>query len=351
MALRRSPTKSLKTQSKPKRKVVTHRRYGVRVAHHRHTGRPISFHYTSYTLLFFLLTLTAGILLFAGHIVRADQIEQGDIGLSGKVLGPPPSTAATITNPVDGQHFANNIIDVDGTCTPGLIVEIYRYAIFAGSVFCSDQGTFHLSITLIPGQNDIKARIRDGAGQYGPDSNIVTVFYDVAKPSAAGAPQPTMLPFLIYTQPVQRGVVNGQELTITYEINGGKPPYAIAINWGDGTKVDAYYQSKEGDFKASHHFASAGQFTLSISGNDAAHNHAFIQSIGVMQGTTVAAVTQTCNDLSSPSGTYCNISSQLQRLIDTLWPAFIVACLMTLSFWLGERAINIRQKNTLRHAR
>lgn len=348
MAPRKSRPRS--RRNKNASKVITHRRYGVQVARHRHSGRRISFRYTSYTLLFFLLILTGAILVFAGHLATADIIEQGDISLSGKILGPPPVSAAVITNPANGQHFSNSVIEVDGTCTNGLIVEMYRTAIFAGSVVCSDQGAFHLSLTLIPGQNDLRARIRDGAGQYGPDSATITVFYDIAKQSPGGAPVPTALPFLIYTEPVQRGLGNDQAMVLKYEINGGKPPYAIAINWGDGSKVDANYQAKEGDFTANHHFVSAGQFTISISGNDAAHNHAFIQSIGVIQGRPVSAVVQTCNDFSAPTGGYCTVSNQLTRLVNGLWPAFIVACLMTLSFWLGERLVYQRLKPRLRRA-
>jgi len=328
--------------------VVLQRKYGMRVAHNQHTGRKLSLRYTSYTVLFFLLVMTGATLLFASHTARADQqTMQGSIDLNGQVSGPPPGTAAVITSPLDGQHFSTNIIDVKGTCSPGLIIEIYRYNIFAGSVFCSNQGTFSLTITLIPGQNDLKARSRNGGGQYGPDSAIVTVFYDVPKAGTPGAPLPTALPFLIYTQPVQRGVSNQQSLTIKYEINGGKAPYAIAIDWGDGSKVDAYSQTAEGDFTASHTFSAAGQYTISISGSDAARNRAFIQSIGVMQGPTQAVgVTQsTCADPATASGNYCAISNKLQQLVDAVWPAFIMACLMTLSFWLGERVIYQRLKN------
>ncbi len=342
-----NPLKRAKISSSNSSQVLTHKKLGVSLTHHQHTGNRVPIRYTSYTLLFFLLVLAGSILLLAGHVAKADQTAQGDINLSGKLLGPPPSTAAVITNPSNGQRFSSNIIDVDGSCTAGLIVEIFRNDSFAGSARCQSQGSFHLSISLIPGQNDLKARIRDDASQYGPDSTIVGAFYDVPKTPTAAVPQPplaTALPFLIYTQSVQRGTGNGGNLQLKYEINGGKAPYAIAINWGDGTKVDAVVQSGEGDFTLSHKYTSAGQYTLSISGNDAAHNRAYVQSVAAVQGLPVAAAVSGCRDF---SGITCNVSNQLQRLVDELWPAFIVACLMTVSFWLGERVVygRLRQFN------
>lgn len=336
-------TKSRKSHKKPA-KVIVHSKFGVRVAHVKHTGRKLGVHYTSYAVVFFLLVLLGATLLFLGQIVRAAQQQaQGDISLSGTSNGPPPSTAAVITSPVTGTHFSQNIIEVKGTCTADLLVEIYRYAIFAGSVYCTSSGTFDLNITLIPGANDLKARIRDGAGQYGPDSNIVTVFYDVPKqtvPPTPGAPLRTARPFLIYTDPVQRGVANGQILKIKYEINGGKAPYAISVSWGDSSRNDVSSYDNEGDFFATHQYTQGGQYTISISGGDAANNKAFIQSTAVMQGPTRATGSlSACDDPIVAASNHCAISTLLQQFISSVWPAFIVASLMTVSFWLGERVI------------
>lgn len=318
-------------------------RLGVRIVHHRHSGKRLPWYYTSYVLLFFLLVLTGAVLLFASSAARADQQAQGSIDLNGQVNGPPPSEAATITNPKNGAHTSTNLIDVDGSCTPGLLVEIYRYAIFAGSTYCTSQETFHVSITLIPGPNDLKARISDSIGQYGPDSSVVTVYYDLPKqiPGKVPIKEITQRPFLIYTQSIQRGASTTQDTVMKYELNGGKPPYAISINWGDNSNNDVFLQNDEGDFSATHHFKEGGQYTVTISGSDAANNQAIIMTTIAVQGSkgVVFVAQPACNNFASASSTYCLLSNQLVHIVNSIWPAFIVACLMTFSFWLGERVV------------
>lgn len=316
-------------------------RFGVRWAHHRHTGNRLPIHCTSYAFLFFLLALTGASILFASMAAKAGppQSESGQINLGGKVVGAPPSQAAVITNPTNGAKFNKAVITVKGTCQDGLVVEIYRHKIFAGSTICTSQGSFQLKITLIEGANVLLARSKDGENRYAPDSNKVTVYYQPVVTStgdAAGRP-----PFLIYTEPVQEGIQLSDQLQLKYEIDGGQAPYATSVDWRDNSQDSLYSHKASGDFVAKHRYYKAGQYTVSISGSDQNGNQAFIQTIAVVQGPSQASgvpVSQAgCTILSTAPG--CVLVDPLVELVEAFWPAFILAVLMTLSFWLGERVI------------
>jgi hypothetical protein len=51
---------------------------------------------------------------------------------------------------------------------------------------CITTGSFEITVTLHPGKNEIVARTVDWVGQYGPDSETLVIFYDVAVPESGG---------------------------------------------------------------------------------------------------------------------------------------------------------------------
>ena len=326
----------------------------VRIVHHQHTGRKLSIHYTSYAILFFLLTLTGAALLFAsGNPAKADITESGDINVSAIVPGPPPTIPAVVTSPANQQHFSESVIDVEGTCETDKIIEVYRYSSFAGSTFCNGAGTFKLSITLLPGENDLKVRTTDAFGQYGPDSEVVIVYYDVPaeapvqprSPANPTAPEP----LVVYTKPVYEGINLGQTLKVDYEIDGGTPAYAVSINWGDNTRHDLISLDKAGDYSASHKYRRSGQLVLTISATDKLGREALIQAIVVVNQRAATSLTSSSACQSSPDSINCRVSSGAAQFIENLWPAFTVACLMTVSFWFGERIVYSRLVKRPKH--
>ena len=325
----------------------------IRVAHHKHTGKRLPFYCTSYAVLFFLLIFTTTLILIISGSVRADQ-QSGIVQLSGQVKGKPPKVAAKITYPSGNARFTNSQIEVRGTCLEDTYVEIYRKKSFAGMTICSSAGTFSITITLAPGQNNLKARIRDNLGQYGPDSAIVTVYLDPKPSTKTQTSQVSkedqkafISPMLIYTDPVQRGISVGQTLSLDYEVDGNEAPYTIAIDWGDDSPTSLFKHDKEGDNGASHKYTTAGQRTIHISGIGAKGGKAVIQTIVVVHPTN-APITSTskCGDnhIGSSFAEYCLPDNELIKIADLLWPTSIVAILMTGSFWVGE-------KITLRHFR
>lgn len=246
--------------------------------------------------------------------------ESGSVGLSGKVTAPPPTKPAVIINPKVGQRFSSSPITVSGTCPQGTLVEIFKNDIFAGSAGC-DKQTFSLQIDLLYGANVLLAKVYDDLGQAGPDSNLVTVYYD-ASPKTVPANAPTALfpQLLLRSDGVYRGVFPSNTLKVNLEIFGGLSPYAVSIDWGDG-RNDLKSQSGPGRLEVDHVYNKPGSYNIIFHASDGAGNSAFLQVIAVVNGQPSAAAT--FNPLSGRLG--------------LAWPIFIALLLMVISFWLGEK--------------
>lgn len=323
----------------------------VRIAHHRHTLKKLPFYCTSYALLFFILVFTSAFVLLVTHYAKAD-MQSGSVNLTGVINAPPPEIAAQITYPQDGAHFNRSDVEVSGTCLDDTYIEIYRKDIFAGMTICAG-GRFSVQITLVPGQNDLKARTRDSLGQYGPDSAKIKVYFDLEKSSIVSK-DPKMLqgfykPLLIYTDPVQRGILSGQSIKLEYEIDGNEPPYTVVIDWGDDSRSTLVKHEKEGNYFAQHLYKQAGQRTIKISGIGARGGNATIQTIIVVHPSSAPLTSSSVCDgqtASSNFSEYCTPPSKITEVVDLIWPAIIIAILMTVSFWFGEKVIYHRLKKS-----
>jgi hypothetical protein len=60
----------------------------------------------------------------------------------------------------------------------------------------------------------------------------------------------------------------GQPASLSASVSGGEPPYAIGVDWGDGT-TSAITRSVPGEFTSAHVYESAGQFAPSLTATDA----------------------------------------------------------------------------------
>ncbi len=346
--------KRVKTAAKklPKHHHSTYKlkRSRVRVAHHKHTGRWLPFYCTSYAIVFFLIIFAGALILFTTHATQADSVT-GSIELKGVINGPPPEVPAKITSPASGTEFTSSQVEVRGTCLQDTYVEMYRKGTFAGMTQCSAEGTFQIIITLVPGANDIVAKIRDNLGRYGPDSEAIQVILkqkdkdNQAPQSSSSSPSQTYESYekvlLVYTPPVQRGLVSGQQLKLEYEIDGGTKPYTVSIDWGDGTPNTLINHDSIGNFKALHEYKKTGQMTVRISVIDAKGRQASIQTIVVVHNIApnAAAPVKTCDYTRFTSNflQYCAQPNKLESAVNYMWPALTITVLMTASFWVGER--------------
>lgn len=308
----------------------------LKLSHHSHSLKLRPHEHTSYLPLGFLL-LIVGVALSMYTTASAGPTspdpESGSIGISGTMPAPAPTVAATIQTPANGQRFGETPITVSGSCPKNTLVEIFKNDIFAGSTPCTDEGTYSLDIDLLIGQNILIARVYDALNQAGPDSNVVTVFYD-ALPSQAGPL--TSFDFasaqlLLNTDAVFRGVFPGKEMQVPIDVLGGTPPYAINVQWGDSTNK-VVPRSDNTSFKVGHTYQKPGTYQITLQGTDAVGRVAFL---------TVASIVNGQPPIEAATGT---TKATVNRLL-VLWPLYVGSLAVVISFWLGEQ----REKRVLKN--
>jgi hypothetical protein len=304
-----------------------------RLLQHTHSGRLAHHGETSYALLLFL-TLGVGVLLASVTWgARASFPSMGTLcgegggncipstyAVSAVVPAARPSQPAIITSPTSGQTFSTNPVTVSGTCPSGSLVKIFTNGILVGSEICQN-GHFSVPVDLVIGRNDLTALPYNLLDQAGPTSPTVTVTLN-QPPGGPGFSTELILQSVNY----YRGTTTGTEITWPIDIIGGQAPYAVSIDWGDGTQ-DVITRLAPGPFTVSHTYKKPGgylgSFPLIIRAADAAGHTAYLQ------------LTTIVNDATG-STTKASGKPQVNQLL-IIWPLWIVILLMIISFWLGER--------------
>jgi hypothetical protein len=243
--------------------------------------------------------------------------QSGPVGVEGTVAGPPPSQAATIDIPKNGQSFSSLPIVVSGLCPNNTLVEIYKNNVFAGSVNCQ-KGSYSLQIDLFDGRNDLVARVFDSLNQQGPDSNTVTVNFSSAIPT----PGPRIF---LTTQFAKRGADPGTVLTWPITLSGGTGPYAISVDWGDKTNPDLISQPVPGNINLQHTYTQSGIYKVTVKATDANGNTAFLQLVAIANG----PIKQT----GALTGTSA-LTTQTKLL---LWPILVLFVMVLTAFFIGRR--------------
>lgn len=288
---------------------------------------------TAYIIISVILAIFACLLTIATHMALAVAIsQQGQVQVNGIVAGPPPTQPAVINSPTADQHFTSQSITVSGTCPNNTYVQIFKNNIYAGTETCSF-GIFSLSIDLVPGRNDLVAKVVDTLNQYGPDSAVVTVFYDVpanqpdnASPSTKPGAAPTTAGanLLLDVTKLYQGGLPNDKIKLDVRIVGGVSPYALYINWGDG-HTDLVLQPKAGDLVQTHSYKKPGNYRITIEASDSVGNKASIQTIAIVNGEFKVAP----SILGNPD--------KALPVLSIAWELYIVLVLAILSYWLGER--------------
>jgi hypothetical protein len=281
------------------------------------------------------MLLAAGLALVSYTAFAAtpyDGPEADSVSLTGTMPGKAPTIAATINTPLNNKHFSTTPINVSGTCPKNTLVELFKNNIFAGSVPCSEAGIYSIDIDLLYGKNVLLARVYDSLNQPGPDSNKLTVYYD-ALPAQAGPI--TSLDFgdaqlLINTDAVFRGSFPGQEMKVPISILGGTPPYAVNIQWGDATNK-MVPRNNNVSFTTGHVYNKAGQYQASIQASDSKSRVAFLSFATIVNG-------QSATDKEA------GIVSTTTNKLFMLWPLYVGAIAVVISFFIGEK----REKHILK---
>lgn len=246
-----------------------------------------------------------------------DQTASGSIGLQGTISTAPPKNGATISFPGNGAVFEALPINVSGLCPKGLLVKIFSNNVFVGSLQCNN-GSYSIPVDLFNGQNVLVAKVYDALDQAGPDSNTSTVTYTSAKFAQFGT---QLLLSSIYAE---RGAPPSQELTWPILLSGGTSPYAISVDWGDGTSPDLISLSASGEFTIKHIYKSAGIYKAIVKSTDKNGDTAFLQLVAVATGAV--------QSISSSR----NASSPVHSVV-IWWPALLMLPLIVAAFWVGRR--------------
>lgn len=305
----------------------------LRILEHHHSGKLRPHEHTSYVPLFVLLA-AVGLLLsvYTTYAARPGPMS-GTTGLSGTMPAKPPSIGAAITLPLPEARFSTSPISVSGTCPKGLLVQIYKNEIFAGSAVCTEQGTFSLDADLMYGKNILIARVYDDLNQPGPDSKEIPIYYDAQFPQGNFG---TALDFgsaqlLLNTDAVFRGTFPKEELVVPITILGGQAPYAVNVQWGDNSNK-VLPRANNGDFNATHIYDKAGTYQISIQATDAQGRVAFLTVAAIVNGQADSASGSTNDSESVGTTGIAGIPGQLLAL----WPMYTSMVAAVFSFWLGE---------------
>lgn len=270
--------------------------------------------------------------------------DSGSITINGIVTGAPPATAPVITAPVTNTQVSSQQITVSGTCTTDLTVVVTDNQVGRGSALCDQNSAFSLTISLSTGTNALEAYHLDGLNQSGPTSNTVIITYQPAatSPQTASATTPTASAssaaatgspstgssnqFTVAAPYRFDGVQSGQSFTLHGDLEGGTAPYAVQIEWGDGTQT-LLSRAIKGVFTVQHTYAAAGQFVIKLIASDADGLTTYFQTTVSVAGP--AAV--------KPVAPIPPVPVVPAYKLAIIWPVFLIACLTVFSFWLGER--------------
>jgi hypothetical protein len=262
-----------------------------------------------------LVGVTGSLLWFAPPALAATG-QSGAIGIQGIIPSPPPARGATIAVPANGAVFTSTPITVSGLCPAGLLVKIFDNGIFTGATVCA-RGSYALQIDLFSGRNDLVARVYDALDQAGPDSNTVTVTFNDAQFLQFG----TQL--TLGSAYAERAALPGTELDWPVFLSGGTGPYAISVDWGDGSSPDLLSVTLAGSVNLKHTYRVAGVYKVIIKATDKNGNAAFLQLVGQATGAIQKNKTTGNNVIIEKTMPW--------------WPTLAMIPLIFVAFWLGGR--------------
>lgn len=270
-----------------------------------------------------------------------------DVNVNAFVNGPPPAGPATILSPLDGETFTAAPVTFSGTCPVGggNMVKLYRNGIFTGATLCTLAGTFQIQSDLFEGLNVMESKVFNGIDVEGPTAPTINVYYNPPPPPAepdAQTPTTTSKPvsqapttqLLLKTENAFKGYFTGDTINWELEIIGGRSPYALTVNWGDGG-LSTLSRKDAGKFKIKHTYESPGvnqdSYTIKIALTDDAGGSTFLQMMVIVRDKQ--EITAAIPGSTTASIPPLNLSLQYKVAL----PIYLGLLMLVGTFWLGER--------------
>lgn len=244
--------------------------------------------------------------------------QSGAIGIQGIIPSNPPTQGATITIPGNGQVFTSVPITVAGLCPNGLLIKVFSNNVFIGSTICQN-GSYTLQADLFSGQNSLVAIDYNSLDQSGPPSNTVTVSFEDILFIKLGTH------VTLSSVYAEKGAPPGQELDWPIIINGGTAPYALSVDWGDGTPADLLSENSAGTVTLKHTYKTPGVYKVVIKATDANGGQAFLQLVGQATGAIQSNVNKN------------NGNTVIIEKTVMWWPLLLMIPLIIAAFYIGGR--------------
>lgn len=326
--------------------------------------------------IFFLLCVGVFIIGWTYRVLASTLI-------SSVIEAPALQVGAVITDPTGGETFIASPIDVDGTCPPSdSYVKLYLNGVFDGAAWCDANGDFSIESSLYSGSNTLVAEDFNITDLQGPTTPSVQVTYNPPAPpqspsspsngsstsnsnsssggsttnqtgttsttQSSGSPSavtqsaqtnPSIPPVIVTSSFHFQTFKAGKQFSWKIDLEGGKPPYVVYVNWGDGTKSTLHYKT-DPIITLTHTYHKSGYFAIIVTSVDSTGQKRVIQLpalIASSNGKIDFLGSSNPGQASSGSTSSSSGLVKTQRWLLLAWPSYIVVVLMCVSFWLGER--------------
>jgi len=289
--------------------------------------------------------------------------------ISSTVEAPALRTAATIQTPTSGTMLKTAQVNVNGTCPLNSYVTLNVNDSFNGVAWCSASNSYTITTSVYTGVNTIAVQDYNQTNEAGPTSAPIQVTYTASTaPAAGGLTAPTASnpsqtnnpgssntvtttpvaasPLLLTSNFQFHAFTSQQTFNWQLDLEGGTPPYKVAVTWGDGKTSDLTFP---GDpiFTIHHKYSTSGFYPVIVHSVDSVgqlHTTQLAALITNIDGTAPFVHTQaTTSGGNSTPAKPIGTASSLPHLSGTVkflflaWPSYLIVLLMTISFWLGEK--------------
>jgi len=336
-----------------------------RLIGHKHTFKLIHHRHTSHLTLFIMLAILGFFIYASGSMAQAET-SSGSVLVGVIVPGPPPTVGAVITNPANGYTLEEQyLLDISGTCYEDSFVVVKDNDVTVGSTACTGAGIFSLQIQLQFGKNILTALNYDNLNQAGPTTPSITVYVTQTAnedtPATIDAKTPTMVftPIIPDNPSIIPGVTSDITSCEDYRpgklptggephvaivcvprlffpnmqqvmgvlVWGGTPPYALSIDFGDGSERENTLISVA---EPSYHtikfsYAMPNTYRIKFKLTDKTNETSVVQTSVQVNG-----------EKESPIVTFANEIFGGKPWYESPVPFYLLAIAITLGFWAGD---------------